>query len=218
MGVRLGTGPVSRSLPAPRPPREMPRFRPLAAALAVLAAPVAGAQAPRLAADAPRVLFSVTDSVKTDDGRRARVTRTVTYDPVAGEYRDETVEAGGRVLARSVRRTSLAGPTPLEAAAARALVEAHPEVAAAIAAAEGDVTVEGGFPLVREPGHPCGPGGRCVLVDVYATPPGEPGAPGERLRHVVVDLRALRVLEADADPQADGNLGHPAARRQSRHQ
>lgn len=190
--------------------------RPLTVALlAVLAAPLAGAQSPRVSASAPRVLFAVSDSVKGDDGRRVRMVRTVTYDPVAGEYVDETVGAGGRLIARSVRRTSVAGPTPAEAEAARALVAGHPEIAPLIAAAEGTVHVEGGFPLVREAGHACGPGGRCVTVDVFET---APSAAPRRLRYAIVDLRALRVLDADADADADSNLANPAARRQSRRQ
>ena len=74
----------------------------------------------------------------------------------------------------------------------------------------GPVTVDGGFPLVREAGHPCGPGGRCLQYDVWAGPGGSP----ERVRYVVVDLRAGRVLPLD--PDAGGNLAHPDARRQSR--
>lgn len=177
--------------------------------------PAAGAQALRVDASAPRVLYAVTDSVKTDDGRRARVTRTVTYDPVAGTYTDLTVDADGATLRRSVHATSVAAPTEAELAAARQLVAQHPEVAPLIAEAGGAVHVEGGFPLVREPGHACGPGGRCVTVDVFeVTPEGPP----RRLRYTVVDLRALRVLDADADSDADSNLAHPAARQQSRHQ
>ena len=192
----------------------MPAARLLAAVLlAALAAPLGSAQPLRVSTSAPRVLFAVTDSVKTDDGRRARVTRTVTYDPVAGTYTDETVDAAGETLRRSVRAVSVAGPTPAEGEAARALVAAHPEIAPLVAAAQGEVHVEGGFPLVREAGHPCGPGGRCVTVDVFETTPD--GAP-RRLRYAVVDLRALRVLDADADAQGDSNLAHPAARRQSR--
>ena len=183
------------------------------ALLAALAAPLGSAQTPRVSASAPRVLFAVTDSVKTDDGRRARVTRTVTYDPVAGTYTDQTVDAAGETLRRSVRAVSVAGPTPAEREAARALVAAHPDIAPLIAAARGPVRVEGGFPLIREAGHPCGPGGRCVTMDVFET---SPDGPRRRLRYAVVDLRALRVLEADADPEGDSNLAHPAARRQSR--
>ena len=185
------------------------------ALLAVLTSPSGGAQALRVNASAPRVLYAVTDSVKTDDGRRARITRTVTYDPVAGTYTDETVDAAGATLSRAVRSTSVAAPTEAEMEAARQLVARHPEVAPLIAEADGEVHVEGGFPLVREAGHPCGPGGRCVTVDVFEVAPGT--AP-RRIRYAVVDLRALRVLDADADADADSNLAHPAARQQSRRQ
>ncbi|WP_420457229.1 hypothetical protein [Rubrivirga sp.] len=199
----------------------MPAARLLAVALlALLVGLPASAQAPRLSPSAPRVLFRVADSVKTDGGQRELVTRTVTYDPAAGLYTDRTTGADGRVLSESVERTSVIGPTPAEAAAARRLVASHPEIAPLIEAAGGTVHVEGGFPLVREPGHPCGPGGRCVLIDVFETSadrlPRPGGATARRLRYVVVDLRALRVLDADADPAGDGNLANPAARRRSR--
>ena len=72
--------------------------------------------------------------------------------------------------------------------------------------------VEGGFPLVREVGHPCGPGGRCVMYDVYRAE----GDDRQRLRFVIVDLREVRVLDADAHPDLDTNLANPAVRRHSR--
>ncbi|WP_412067380.1 hypothetical protein [Rubrivirga sp. IMCC43871] len=183
----------------------------VALALMVLATP-AGAQA-ALRAEAPRVLFASADSVKINDGRRDLVTRTVTYFPTRGEYVDESVDGGGRVLSRRVSATSTAGPTPQEQELARTLVAEHPEVAPRIARAQGTVHVEGGFPLLREAGHPCGPGGRCVTVDVFETGPGQPA---RRIRYAIVDLRTLSVLDADAHPQADSNLANPAARRQSR--
>lgn len=192
----------------------MPAARWLTAVLAVLfVVPVAGAQPLRLSASSPRVLFSVSDSVKTDRGVRERVTRTVTYDPVAGTTTDRTTGTDGHVFRESVRMSSVIAPTPDEAEAARMLTASHSDIAPLIAGARGTVRVEGGFPLVREDGHPCGPGGRCVLMDVFET---TPGRPAERLRYVIVDLRTLRVLDADADPEADTNLAHPAARRQSR--
>ena len=182
----------------------------------VLAAPPALAQGARLHPTAPRVLFAATDSVKLDDGSRARVRTTVTYDPAAGEYVHlaETAPPGGagRVLSRRVAASTVAGPTAAEAAAAQALIAAHPALARVVGAAAHPVTVHGGFPLARE-GGACGPGSRCLSYDVVERPP---GAPVRRLRYVVVDLGALRVVSADADPVADSNLAHPAARRQSR--
>lgn len=187
-------------------------FRPLALALlGLLALSPALAQEVRLSATAPRVLFAVTDSVKGDDGRYARLTTVLRYHPEAGEYVHTVEDAAGRVLARHVRPTTLAGPTAEEAAAAEALVAGHTEVARLVAAAAHPVVIEGGFPLVREAG-PCGPGSRCLTYDVVEVAPAAP----RRLRYVVVDLRTVRVADADADPVADGNLAHPAARRQSR--
>ena len=189
----------------------MPPLRPLAAALAALLATAgAYAQNARLSQQ-PRVLFAVSDWVKTDDGAYAQVETTVTYDPTAGEYVHES-RAGGTVLSRAVRTTSVAGPTPTETAVSVDMIKSHPEIAALIGAASGAVTVDGGFPLVRETGHACGPGGRCATYDVFASTPGG----RERVRYVIVDLRAGRVLDADADPDAESNLAHPQAHRESR--
>lgn len=183
-------------------------------ALAVLvAAPASGQGAARLSPTAPRVLFTASDSVKTNDGSYARITTTVRYHPEAGEFVHTTEDAGGRLLSRYVRTSTVAGPTADEEAVAQALVGEHPEIAGAVAAAGHPVIVRGGFPLVRE-GGACGPGSRCLTYDVLEVVPG--ARTPRRLRYVVVDLRAVRVLDADADPVADGNLAHPAARRQSR--
>lgn len=179
----------------------------------VLASLPAVAQDARLSRTQPRVLFAVSDSVKTDDGRYARLTTTLRFDPLAGEYVQSVVDASGRVLSRDVRRASVAGPTAGEAAESEALIVGHPEIAALLDAAEHPVRIEGGFPLVHEDG-PCGPGSRCLSYDVIEVAPGD--RPPRRLRYVVVDLRTLRVADADADPVDDGNLAHPAARRQSR--
>ena len=184
----------------------------LAALAVLLAAPPALAQGARLSATAPRVLFAVADSVKLDDGGRALVRTTVTYDPAAGEYVHLAETGAGRVLSRRVAASTVAGPTAGEDAEAQALVAAHPALARVVAGAEHPVTVRGGFPLARE-GGACGPGSRCLSYDVVEHPPGEPV---RRLRYVVVDLGALRVVEADADPVANSNLATPAARRQSR--
>ena len=192
----------------------MPASRLLLAALALIAAaPCAAAQDARLSASAPRVLFAVSDSVKVG-GARQRVVTTLTYNPAAGTYVHTMEGADGRVLSRSVQRISVAAPTETERAVAESLVAGHPEIAPLVVRAEGTVLVEGGFPLVREAGHPCGPGGRCVTYDVIDVTPDA----RRRLRYVVVDLRAVRVLDADADAALDSNLANPAARRQSRHQ
>lgn len=177
----------------------------------VLLATASHAQEARLT-QGPRILFAISDVVKNNDGEHVRIETTITYDPVAGEYVHETHDAEGSLLSRATRSTSVAGPTPTEAEVSRRLIETHPEIAALITEAEGAVTIDGGFPLVREAGHACGPGGRCASYDVFVTTPDG----RQRLRYVIVDLRGVRVLDADSDSDLDSNLAHPDARRQSR--
>lgn len=197
--------------------RPMPVLLRLAALLALVGAlPAAAQDAPRLSPTEPRVLFDATDTVKDDDGTRVTLRTTLVYDPAAGEYVQTVTEADGRLRSRDVRTVALVAPTPAEHAAAQALVAAHPEIAPLLAAAEHPVSIEGGFALVREAGHACGPGSRCVQYDVYETVPGEAFA--RRLRYVVVDLRAGTLVSADFDVAREGNLAHPAARAQSRAQ
>lgn len=181
------------------------------ALVAILLCGAPKAQEARLT-QAPRVLFAVSDLVKNNEGEHVQIETTVTYNPAAGEYLHESRDAQGRVLSRVIRSTSVAGPTPAEARFSRRMIETHPEIAALIASANGDVTIDGGFPLVREAGHPCGPGGRCASYDVFVSGPDG----RKRLRYVIVDLRQGRVLDADADADLDSNLAHPDARRQSR--
>ena len=194
----------------------MTALRLSAAVLAgILTSGLVSAQEARLSPSSSRTLFAVTDSVKGDDGARIAATTTLVYEPSAGRYVHTVTDGDGRVLTRAVRSTSVVGPTPAEMRASREAIASHPEIAALIEDARGEVTIDGGFPLVREQGHACGPGGRCVTLDVWQTL--EDGD-RQRIRYVVVDLREIRVLEADADPQADSNLAHPAARQQSRFQ
>ncbi|MEM0963032.1 MAG: hypothetical protein AAGK21_10925 [Bacteroidota bacterium] len=187
-----------------------PRFLALLALTALVAAP-AWSQTERIGSQT-RVLFTSTDTIKDNDGVYRQITTTLTYEPVRGAYVQTVTDASGALLSSDERSVSVAAPTPAEAAAAVQLVADHPEIATLTAGASGPVTIEGGFPLVREEGHPCGPGGRCALYDVWETVDGSL----ERIRFVIVDLRNVRVLDADADPQADTNLANPAARRQSR--
>lgn len=170
-----------------------------------------------LSRTAPRVLSDVTDTVKDDDGSRVVLRTVLTYDPARGEY-VQTVSrvgaAGETLRSRDVRTAYPLGPTADEDAAAQALVALDPGVATLIARAPNPVRIHGGFPLVREAGHACGPGSRCLQYEVVELAPGEPF--GRRLRFVAVDLRTVRVVDADLDPAAEGNLAHPAARAQSR--
>ena len=181
--------------------------------LALVALPTAAQGVAEISATAPRTLFETTDRIKGDDGAYVVHHTTLTYDPALGVYvyliQDET----GAVLARRELEMYLKGPTPAEEAAAQALIEGHPEISGLMAKAGGEVVVSGGFPLVREEGHGCGPGSRCLQYDVYEIT-GDRSA--ERIRYVVVDLREVRVFDADFDVATEGNLAHPAARAQSR--
>lgn len=193
--------------------------------LLTAAALAAGTLAPRnasaqaavtLSRTAPRVLSDITDTVKDDDGAQVTLRTVLTYAPVSGEYVYTVSEADGRVRSRDVRGLAPFGPTAEEEATAQALVALHPDLALAMSRARHPVRVQGGFSLAREAGHACGPGSRCVQYEVVELVPGEPF--GRRLRYVVVDLRAVRVLAADFDPAAEGNLAHPAATAPSRAQ
>ena len=177
--------------------------------------PAAAAAQAAVSATAPRVLAEGVDTLKGDDGERVTLRSTMVYDPVAGEYVREVSDAEtGAFVSRTVLRAPMIRPTPEEDAAAKALITADAEVAALIAASPYEVVIDGGFPLVREAGHGCGPGSRCLQYDVYELGPGRLGA--ERLRYVVVDLRAVALFSNDFDPVAEGNLANPAAARSSR--
>jgi hypothetical protein len=167
-----------------------------------LAAPGARAQAPVAAGGAgptERVLRAWVAPVKLAGGAMVNWHHTVTYDAATGETVRTTRLADGTLVGRVAHRPLR--PTPEEIEEARALILAHPEVAALTARA-GSPVVDGGFILQREAGHPCGPGSRCLQFDVLDLD--DPHRPA-RLRYVVVDLRAGRVLDADFQPARDGN-------------
>ncbi len=194
---------------APMRPFAAARLIPLLAALALV--PALHAQD-----DANvRVLRTWTTSVKTAAGTEPR-TFTVTFDPATGETVETARDAAGRVLSREASLATMVRPSPDELAAALALVRAEPGVAALLAA-DPAVSVAGGFNLVREAGHPCGPRARCLQFEVMRTDTAARGRasarPVERLRYVVVDVRAGRVVFPDLDPALEGNLANPAARR-----
>lgn len=187
--------------------------------LVSLAAPASAQDAARVDARTQRVLTDRLDQVKTDDGQLDRRRSTLVYDPVAGEYVRTVYDETGRVVNRTVRQTLMVGPSPAEAARAEDLIRTDPELAALIARAEHPVTVSGGFPLVREEGHACGSGSRCLMYDIFEVIPasskgGRPQA--RRLRFVVVDLRTVELFSRDFDPAVEGNFANPAIRERSR--
>ena len=187
--------------------------------LVALSATASAQDTARVDARTQRVLGDRTEQVKTTNGVIAERRSTLVYDPVAGEYVKTVYDASGQMLSRTVRQNLMIGPSPAEATHAERLIYSDPELANIIASAEHPVTVSGGFPLVREAGHACGPGSRCLMYDIFEVVP--PIAKGERpsaqrLRFVVVDLRNVQLFSRDFDPAVDGNFANPAIRERSR--
>ena len=196
-------------------------FRPALTGAAVLAAlgvaavaPASAQSAVGLSRTATRVLSDITDTIKDDDGSRVTLHTVLTYDPAAGEYVRTVTEADGRVRSRTAMDQMIARPTADEDRAARAIVALDPEISAMMSRSAYPVEITGGFQLLREEGHGCGPGSRCLQYEVMQTVPGENFA--RRMRYVVVDLRQLELFSNDFDPATEGNLANPAARAQSR--
>jgi hypothetical protein len=184
-------------------------------ALLVLA-PASRAQTTlQVSATESRVLSDITDRLKTDDGSYATLRSTVTYDPASGEYTHLVVnQETAEEVRRLVTTVGTVPPSAAEEEAAVAIIGAHPELSALIRDADHPVTISGGFPLVREAGHGCGPGSRCLQYDVMQIVPGQRAA--ERIRYVVVDMRSLTMFSTDFNAATEGNLANPAARSQSR--
>ena len=183
-----------------------PRFT---LALIALALATIGPAAPgALAQNASNVsvLRDYVDEVKLDDGSTAQWRIVVVYDPASGETIRTVTDEAGRTIERTSTVGTLQRPSADEVARGEALVRADPEVAALIAAARHPV-VQGGFILVREEGHPCAPGSRCLQFDVADVD--EAARRVERLRYVVVDLRTDRVVSNDFDPATQGNVRRP---------
>ncbi len=195
-------------------------FRWLLPALVAVAAALPGAAqgASRLSPTAPRVLADGQSVVKVGDGE-ATYRTTIVYDPADGSYVRTTTDAGGAVVETERLETPMIRPTADEEAAVQALIAADPELSALIAEASArpdrEVVVSGGFPLVREAGHPCDATARCVQYDIFS--PRVVGARGaDRVRYVVVDLRTMTLVSRDFDAATEANLANPAYREESR--
>lgn len=187
-------------------------FRLAALALALTLPGAAAAQSTdAVSPSLPRVLADGTQTLKGDDGQPTTLRSTLVYHPTAGEYVNTVTDPSGAVIRRDVKTTAMVRPTDTEEAVAQSLIRADAEVAALIAGASGEVVVSGGFPLVREAGHGCGPGSRCLMYDVYELVPGQRA--GERLRFVVVDLRSVSLWSNDFDVVNEGNRSPADSRR-----
>lgn len=181
--------------------------------------PCAAQGASRLSPTAVRVLADGTSDIKLDDGTRAVRRSTLVYDPADGTYTQITSDAAGVEIARERVEAPMVPPTEAEEAAVQELIATDPELSALIAEAGArsgrEVVVSGGFPLVREAGHPCDATARCVQYDIFS--PRVVGPRGaDRVRYVVVDLRTMTFFSRDFDAAREGNLANPAFRDESR--
>ncbi|NNF58556.1 MAG: hypothetical protein HKN04_09960 [Rhodothermaceae bacterium] len=173
------------------------RLAPLALVLLLLAPAVQAQEA-----STARVLRTWVDDVKLDDGTSARWTFTITYDAEAGLYTRTVRDEAGAVLEETTTLHSLASPTNGEIEEARAIILAHPTLRELYDGAKRPV-LEGGFELVREEGHACGPGSRCLQFDLYDVD--DEARRVDRLRYVVVDLRTGELVSADFDASRNSN-------------
>lgn len=186
---------------------------------AVLAVPSAAQSAPSLSPTAARVLSDGTSETKLDDGTYATLRSTLVYDPADGSYTHLLRHADGTEIARERLDAPMVPPNEAEEAAVQAMIATDPELSALIAEAAArpgrTVEVSGGFPLVREAGHPCDATARCVQYDIFS--PRLTGPRGaDRVRYVVVDLRSMTFVSRDFDAAREGNLANPAFRDESR--
>ncbi|MEM1041951.1 MAG: hypothetical protein AAGI91_04915 [Bacteroidota bacterium] len=166
--------------------------------LCVLALLALAAGAPDAAAQ--ETVRSWTSDVKLDNGATAAWTTTIVYDASSGLYTRTITDASGAVVKQTTTDTAVVAPSDEEIARARALILGDAELGALYDRAD-NPTLSGGFVLVREKGHACAPGSRCLMFDMYDVE----GRSAERIRFIVVDLGTDTIVSRDFDPARDSN-------------
>lgn len=207
-----------RGSSAPLPMSRSLRWLLPALVAVAVALPCSAQGASRLSPTAARVLA---DGSRTDkvDGGEVTYRTTLVYDPADGTYTHILTDASGIVVETSLLEAPMVRPSADEEAAVQEMIASDPELSALIAEAAArpgrEVVVSGGFPLIREAGHPCDATARCVQYDIFS--PRIVGARGaDRVRYVVVDLRTMTIVSRDFDAANEGNLANPAIREESR--
>lgn len=169
----------------------------LALGVLLLAAPALQAQ------DAnERVIRSWSDEVKLESGSTDTYLFTDTFNTITGEYTRTVTNLRGEIIEQTVREGSLQRPNDEEVRLAREAILAHPEIAPLVADAA-NPTLSGGFVLLREEGHPCGPGSRCLQFDLYDV--NDAAREVNRIRYLIVDARDFSVIDTDFNPATEGN-------------
>jgi len=188
----------------------MNRFRRLAPAFAVLFVSLAGglsAQTGMSRNTLPeqvgigrdtrpvRLLRSWYDSIKTRRGEiQRRVDVVYDYGQAAAFERASTLD--GRLMWSRRIRVNPPQPSPEEIAEAKEIVRANPELQKVMARFNAEL--EGGFLTEEKAGMACGPGTRCVLIQLVA--PRHAGL----IRWTAVDLVKQRIAYLTFVPSDHG--------------
>ena len=170
------------------------RLSSLGALALLLAVPATAPLAASQSAD--RVVHQYVDEVKTADGVETRYVEIV-VEGETGQSAEVVRDASGAVLSR--RALQPTSPSAEEIAEARAIIEADAELTALMRARPAHV--DGGYILVEAEGAACGPGSRCLQMDLLNEQNRR-----ERVRFVVVDLVSQQVVYPDFDPDAHGRM------------
>ncbi|MDX1439026.1 MAG: hypothetical protein R3284_03895 [Rubricoccaceae bacterium] len=153
-------------------------------------------------ASSERVIRTWVDQVKQDDGSEIEWTYTVTFNTDTGIYVRTIVDENGVLVQRTVQPSSLISPNQEELAMARDIILNDAELSGLYNSAR-NPELSGGFVLLREEGHPCGPGSRCLQFDMYDND--DAGHLIDRIRYIIVDVRTETIVSRDFDPDANGN-------------
>jgi hypothetical protein len=144
-----------------------------------------------------RLLRSWYDSIKTSRGEiQRRVDVVYDYGQAAAYERAYTLD--GRLMWTRRIRVNPPQPTPEEIEDAKSIVRADAELSRVMARFNAEL--EGGFLAEEKRGGACGPGTRCVLVQVVA--PNHAGL----IRWTAVDLVKQRIAYASYVPSLRGGV------------
>jgi hypothetical protein len=155
-----------------------------AASLSAAASAVEGARSEggESKAGRVRVLRSWPEPVTTN-GKTALGRVEIAFDYDEGVTIERIISADGKVVSTRVRKRGegTPRPTPEEIAEAMAIVRADAELSRIMDNASAEL--DGGFALNEEPGRACGPGTRCLQIQMKTADDGH-----GLVRWVVVDL------------------------------
>ena len=151
---------------------------------------------PVSAQSADRVVHQYTDAVKTAAGVEMRQVEIVVDGDTGGSFQ-VVRDAGGAVLSRQPLQPT--SPSAQEVDEARAIIAADAELSALMRTRP--THIDGGYVLVEAEGAACGPGSRCLQMDMLSD-----ANRRERVRFVVVDLVSRRVVYRDFDPDQHGRM------------